>query len=256
MPVNQDQTGKGSVSVAPGSVRRETKDEPKPKETLMPTPTRGKKIMTAVVTGQHPFHVPAFHQLFRSMPEIDAYIQHLEDFVSDAGNVRNEYEVVVFYNFHQTTPGNEQGWWERATKEALDKLGETPQGIFVLHHGLLAFAQWPLWAEIVGIPDRKFQFDMSQHLRVEIADPAHPITHGLAAWEMVDETYLMNDAGPGSHVLLTTNHPRSLKTLAWTRQSRAARVFCLQSGHDERAYENPSFRRIVSRGIQWLAGRI
>jgi type 1 glutamine amidotransferase len=65
----------------------------------------------------------------------------------------------------------------------------------------------------------------------------------------------MNDAGEGSDVLLTTVHPESMKTIAWTRQYKNARVFCYQSGHDNQAYANPNFRKVVARGIHWLAGR-
>ena len=36
------------------------------------------KIKTAVITGQHAFDVPGFHGLFRSIPEIDFYLQDLE----------------------------------------------------------------------------------------------------------------------------------------------------------------------------------
>ena len=68
------------------------------------------KTTVAVVTGRHPFDVPGFHAVFRSMPTVDYYLQHMEDFVSDAGGVRNEYDVVLFYHFHQPTPGAETGW--------------------------------------------------------------------------------------------------------------------------------------------------
>ena len=93
------------------------------------------KIKTAVVTGQHAFDVPGFHALFRSIPEIDFYLQDLENFARDAGNVRDAYEVVVFYNFHRETPANR-------IKESLEEFGESQQGIFVLHHAILAFPQW------------------------------------------------------------------------------------------------------------------
>ena len=73
---------------------------------------------------------------------------------------------------------------------------------------------------------------------------------------MVDETYAMNDAGQGSDILLTTDHPKSMHTIAWTRQFKQARVFCLASGHDNRTYLDPSFRAVVARAIRWLAGRI
>ena len=62
-------------------------------------------IVTAVVTGGHTFDVPAFLTLFRRMPEIDFYPQHLENFVADEGNACQGYDVVVFYNMHMTVPG-------------------------------------------------------------------------------------------------------------------------------------------------------
>ena len=73
---------------------------------------------------------------------------------------------------------------------------------------------------------------------------------------MVDETYSMASAGQDSHILLTTDHPESMRVLGWTRQFRKSRVFCFQSGHDNLTYVDPNFRKILLRGIQWCAGRI
>jgi type 1 glutamine amidotransferase len=213
-------------------------------------------IKTAVVTGRHPFDVPAFHAAFRAMPDIDFYPQHLEDFVSDAGGVRQKYDVVVFYNHHQETPGTEQGWWDVKTREALEQLGETPQGILVLHHGIVAFRDWPFWAELVGMTDRSMDYHFGQEVSVEIANTDHPVTRGLAPFTITDETYGLPHERPGSEILLTTSHPRSTRVLAWTRQFREARVFCYQSGHDAAAFGNPDFRTVLHNGIRWLAGRI
>ena len=38
------------------------------------------------------------------IPEIDFYLQDLENFAADAGKVRAQYDVLVFYNFHRQTP--------------------------------------------------------------------------------------------------------------------------------------------------------
>ena len=73
---------------------------------------------------------------------------------------------------------------------------------------------------------------------------------------MVDETYSMASADQDSHLLLTTDHPNSMRVLGWTRQFENSRVFCYQSGHDNLTYVNPSFRKTILRGIQWCAGRI
>ena len=215
------------------------------------------KIKTAVVTGVHSFDVPTFHAIFRSMPEVDFYPQDLNDFVANRENAYEQYDVVVFYIFHQPTPGHEYRWYEKGRKEALEKLGETEQGIFVLHHAILAFPDWLFWSEICGIEDRHMiSSTAGETMNFEIANSDHPITQGLSNWEMVEEPYEMNDAGDGSDILITANHPKSMKTIAWARNFKKARVFCYQSGHDNTAFSHPQFRTIVSRGIQWVAGRI
>ena len=218
--------------------------------------TKG-KIKVAVVTGGHEYDVAGFQVLFRSMPEIDFYLQHMEDFVTDTGGGRRQYDAVVFYNMHLATPGTDGTPLGMRTKVALEQLGESEQGIFLLHHAIVAFPKWQLWSDICGIQDRReIAGHVQQRVRAEIASPHHPITRGLAPWEMVDETYTMDEPGEGSEVLLTTDHPASMRAIAWARQYRNARVFSYQSGHDDQAYSDPQFRTVVSRGIQWVVGRI
>ena len=132
------------------------------------------KINTAVITGQHAFDVPGFHGLFRSIPEIDFYLQDLENFAADAGKVREQYDVLVFYNFHRQTPD------EGRVREAIEQLGENQAGILVLHHAILAFPQWQLWSDLCGIQDRSFDFKVNQNLHVDVVGPQHPILRGLA----------------------------------------------------------------------------
>lgn len=203
----------------------------------------------AVVTGRHNFDVPAFHDMFRSMAGIDFYLQDLENLVADTQGVRDGYEALVFYNFHRDIP-------EDKLQEQLGRLGRSKQGIVVIHHALLAFPQWEAWSQICGIEDRTFKYYPGQTVEVQVADPDHPITVGMPGWTMVDETYLMPDAGPGSRVLLTTDHPNSLHTLAWVRSFGNARVFCTASGHGYETYADPHFRRLLERGILWAAGRL
>lgn len=193
--------------------------------------------------------VPGFVRLFHSLPGVDAYPQVIEDWAADLAHVKDQYEVVLFYNLHREPPNDQ-------VKEALESLGETRQGIFCLHHGMLNFRDWDLWTHITGLADRKFTYHPNETFRIEVADAKHPISQGLSPWEMIDEIYLMNDTDADSHVILTANHPKSLKTIGWTRTYRKAPVFCLASGHGTETYENENFRTILARGIHWLAGRI
>lgn len=211
-------------------------------------------LQVAVITGGHHYNVPVFHQLFRALPGVDAYVQHLADFVASPPEVREGYDVLVFYTHLRgevadlgLAPGRND-----TVRSVLESLGALAQGIVVLHHSLLAFPGWSIWDEIVGLSDRSLaEYAHDEPIRCTIADPAHPICAGLSDWTLTDETYLMADAGGDNHILLTTDHPRSMRTLAWTRTFRHSRVFCLQPGDGERAWGDERFRTLLAQGIHW-----
>ena len=229
---------------------------------------RERPLKVAVVTGGHPFDVQGLDELFRSLPGIDAYVQHIDNFAAipqsigrsegndfDPVTTRREYEVVVFYCMLEGEP-KDKGvpWYRGAPKAAFDDLGQVGQGIFVWHHALLNYPEWNVWRDIVGIADRSLHdWSFGQRLLVEVTETDHPITQGLEPFECIDESYQMVDAGDDCEVLLTTKHPKSMHTLAWTRQYGNSRVFCLQLGHDKLAWSNPSFRTLIERGIRWCA---
>jgi uncharacterized protein len=220
-------------------------------------PTSGQPITVAVVTGGHAFDVVNFHKLFRSLPGVDAVIQNMDDFASSPAAVRDSYDAVLFYAMLMPGPSNEGlPWYAGRPKDALEHLGATPQGVFVLHHAILAYPKWDVWSELTGIPNRKFGYHIGQQLHINVTPAKSPITEGLQAWDMIDETYEMADAGPGSEILLTVDHPKSMKTIGWTRQYKKSRVFCLESGHDNQTWANAGFREVVRRGLLWCARKI
>ena len=226
-------------------------------------------ITVAVVTGEHPFNVPAFHQLFRSLPGIDAYPQDLDEFVQDWGKVRSHYDVVLLFNWHlDTPPENERGWWQKGKTQRLEELGQTEQGIVVLHHAMWAFPGWPFWSEMVGVAhaERGISYDevrqnvsFGERIHLDIADHEHPITRGLSPWDMVGETWGFRASAPtpDCQILLTTDHPKMrMKAMSWVRQFGKARLFYLQPGHDNHAWADETFRTVLLRGIQWAARRL
>lgn len=210
-----------------------------------PAPT----VKVAVLTGGHAYDVPNFEKLFQSLDGIQATIQTMEAFFALPAAERDAYDALLFYHMLMPTPTG-------PAKEALEHLGSTEQGLLVLHHALLAYPQWPVWTEIMGIADRKFGYHHDQKLHINVTNVRHPITQGLKAWEMIDETYTMADAGQGSEILLTTDHPKSMKTIGWTRQYKKSRVFCFESGHDNQTWVSPDFREVLRRGLLWCARKM
>ena len=206
-------------------------------------------VSTAVVTGGHFYEVVDFHRLFRSLDGVDAYIQHLDDFVESPSPMRDGYEVVLFFTMLLEGP---QG----GHLEALERVRTARQGVVVLHHSILAFPYSPFWRRWTDLHNLSHSVDPPEPITTEIADPHHPITSGLADWEMVDEIYRMGGPGADSHILLAARHPHSMRALAWARETDGQRVMCYQAGHDHQAWTNPSYRAVLERSIRWCAGRI
>ncbi|MCY2994961.1 MAG: ThuA domain-containing protein [Planctomycetota bacterium] len=206
-------------------------------------------VKVVVLTGGHGYDEPNFQKLFQSLAGIQATLRTMDQFVASPPDVRDGYDVVLFYHMLMPTP---QG----KALEALEHLGSTEQGILVLHHALLAYPQWQVWTDIMGIADRKFGYFHDQKLHVNVVNAQHPITQGIKSWDMVDESYTMADAGAGSEILLNTDHSKSMKTLGWTRQYKKSRVFCCESGHDNQTWVDSNFREVLRRGLLWCAKRI
>lgn len=214
-------------------------------------------VTTAVVTGGHSYDVINFRRLFSGLDGIDAHVQHMDDFATSSEEVRDSYDVVVFYHMLMDGPRDEDlPGYAGKPKTALEHLGETQQGIFVLHHALLAYPRWQVWDEIVGMGDRSFGAHAGKSLHVEVADTTHPVTQGLSNWDLDDETYTMAEPDADSNVLLTVKHPQSMKAIAWSREYRNSRVLCFQSGHDNQTWVDGGFREILRRGILWCGSRL
>ena len=212
-------------------------------------------IKTAVITGGHSYEVAPFRALFRALPGMDATIQHIEDFVTSPQDVRDGYDVVVFYIMPRGGPDDEPYRFGGKTEKAFGRLGETAQGIVMLHHAILAYPDWMKWDEMVGMQRRVItQYSHDERISVQIAAPEHPILQGVTPWMIVDETYVLHNPGADSQVLLTTDHPACMRSLAWTRTYQNARVFCYESGHDHQAWEDAYFRKVLGNGIRWAGG--
>ena len=211
-------------------------------------------LHVAVVTGGHAFDVPNFYRLFRQLPGVDAYPQHMEHFASSPQEVRDSYDAIVFYGMDQGVPEEEGRRAGGNPKAAIERLIEQGQGIVILHHALLAWEKWDLWNQLIGFNNRDFRYQEGLHLEIEVGDERHAITQGISDFAIVDEGYVLhgNYDGEGT-VLMTTDHEDAMDQVAWARQHGKCRVFCLALGHDNVAWSNPGFREILRRGIVWSA---
>jgi len=215
------------------------------------------KIKVAVITGGHPFDVPGLIAMFDRMPQIDYYIQDLDNWAADSGDVWEDYDVHLFYTMHYWGKLSVRKDMDERILAMFDRIGEREHGLFVWHHALLGFIDTPSWSKLCNIEHRRLRgCDAGEVVNTAIADPNHPITRNIQPWTMIDEVYLMDEPDDNSTTILTTDNGKSMTKLAWCHEHEKARVFCYESGHDNINYTDPSFQAVMLRAIQWCARRI
>jgi type 1 glutamine amidotransferase len=219
-----------------------------------------KPLNVVVITGGHAFEHDAFFKIFGGIKEI----HYTEAFQKDDSELFENidgwnYDVMVFYNMGQKISPKRR----RNLLALLDR----GVGVVVLHHTLCAYQDWPEFKEITGgkyylkdttvggVVQKAGVYQHGLDIKVHIADRNHPITQGMSDYTIHDEAYKNCWFAKDNHVLLTTNHPVSDKTIAWVRQYHNSRVFTIQSGHDSNAYENPNYQLLIKRAILWTAAR-
>jgi len=142
-------------------------------------------------------------------------------------------------------------------REGLRQAVAGGKGLVLVHFACGAFQGWPEFANIAG---RAWNPKLRPHdphgsFRVNIADPNHPITRGLAAFETTDELYTCLDGNTPIHVLASATSKVDKKDypMAFVLNYGKGRVFHCPLGHDEKAFSEPVCE-LFRRGAAWAAG--
>ncbi len=207
-----------------------------------------------LITGGHSFHKESFYRMFYSFDGfiIDTITQPAanQSLLSDSIEI---YDVIVFYDMWQDISDQE--------KEAFSVLTHKGTGLVFLHHSLASYQEWDTFTQIIGgkyyekgydYPDNRFSgYKHDIVMDVTVLDTKHPVTLGLKDFEIRDEGY--SNIGVLSLVtpLLVTDHPDCSETIAWTHNYNNSTVVYILLGHDNNAYSNDNFRKIVSNAIKW-----
>ncbi len=88
---------------------------------------------------------------------------------------------------------------------------------------------------------------------VQIARRDHPVTAGLADFELNDTEQYYLHVDPSNDVLATTRFPNVAMPAAWVRTWGAGRVFYASWGHTWRDFDEPTAFELVRRGLLWAA---
>jgi uncharacterized protein len=177
----------------------------------------------------------------------------------------------------------------KEAQENLKALLRQGKGMVFLHHALAAWNQsWDEYSEIMGgacdwgnpvtkrgvhYPFSGFQQNTHQHNSVVPEAKNHPIVAGLeGGFDIVDEAYACPYFEDSLHPLLRTdfvakpenfeparrrdpnwNHPLGSNLEAWYKSAENSPIVYLQNGHDNQAWANPAYQKLVANAIKWAA---
>ena len=220
--------------------------------------TGEKPIKAVLVTGGHGFDEKAVLSFFEGLEGIDVVHAHQRDHSEVFEDVAQwPYDVIVFYHMTAEISAKRQ--------RNFIKLLEKGVGVVALHHAVGAFPDWPEYAKIIGVkyylkpevrdgverPRCTYEHDIDFTIHVE--DAGHAVTRGLTDFQVHDETYKGCDFEADNHVLLTSDHATSDKTVGWVRTYANAKICTIQMGHGPQVFGQEAYRRLVTQAIRFCA---
>jgi type 1 glutamine amidotransferase len=215
---------------------------------------RADAVRALLITGGHD-HETSFYTLFHGYEDL-ARVPVTSSATAFQSDLRGKYDVLIMYDFSRDL--TETG------KKNLRDFVESGKGIVVLHHALLNYQAWPWWyKDVVGgsyrlgmegdVPASTYKGDQKIFVALE---GEHPVTRGLASFQVVDETYKDMWISPRVRPLLITDNPNGDRFLAWVGPCATSRVVAIQLGHGPTVFSHPAYRALVHNAILWSAGRL
>lgn len=223
-----------------------------------------KKARVLIITGND---VPA-HDWRATTPVTRAILEGaglFEVFVSEEPSVLetsaiSKYDVVVL---NYRNPAAEK--LSDAARENLISFVKSGKGLVAVHFAISAWGDWPEFQKLVGrtwVGKKEAKEGLaSGHgprgvFKVTLKTKDHPILKGLSDFETDDELYARLAGNTPIEVLATAHSADFSKRdepMAWTLRYGEGRVHVNVLGHDARARENPSFKKLLVQGCAWAA---
>lgn len=217
-------------------------------------------MTTALITwGGWDGHEPEkVAQLFRKMLEdagVSVTVTDSLDCFDDAAALQALDLIVPVWTMSTTT---------RERVKNVSEAVARGTGLAGCHGGMCdAFRDQVLWQFMTGANWVAHPGGDGVGYRVEIRDRDHPLTDGIADFDVLSEQYYLH-VDPANHVLATTRFPTVTwyhtpngacdMPVAWTRKWGVGRVYYNALGHKANVIETGPAHEMLRRGLLWAAG--
>lgn len=146
---------------------------------------------------------------------------------------------------------------EQVVSAARDKLlAHISRGGSVLgmHTAASSLRDIPEWPEILGgqwVPGEAMHPEFGR-AQINITGADHPISTGLAGFELEDERYSYLRTEPDITPLATHLQDGVKHPVFWAREHGNSRVVYDALGHNRSSYESPHHQELLLRAVRWL----
>jgi putative membrane-bound dehydrogenase-like protein len=154
------------------------------------------------------------------------------------------FDVVAIYRDDGDLPPEQEA--------ALVNFVEGGKGLVAIHCASHCFRNSSKYTTLVG---GRFHHHGTGTFRARILDASHPAMKDVHSYEGWDETYVHDQLADDIRVLMGRDDNGRTEPYSWVRRQGKGRVYYTALGHDERAWKNPAFHRLIEQGILWAAGR-
>ena len=127
-------------------------------------------------------------------------------------------------------------------------------GVLAVHVGACTLLRLPEWESVTGaawISGRSMHPKVGP-CRIITYPGRHPISAPVADFDITDERYAHLRTAPDIVPLAAHEHAGEVYPLLWARVREKSRIVTDLLGHDERSYDSPEHRQLISRAARWL----
>jgi uncharacterized protein len=130
-------------------------------------------------------------------------------------------------------------------------------GVLAIHVGACTLLRLPEWESVTGAAwTTGSMHPKAGPCRIITYPGRHPICAPVADFDTTDERYAYLRTAPDIVPLAAHQHAGELHPLLWARIQQKARIVTDLLGHDERSYDSPEHRQLISRAARWLTQAI
>ncbi len=151
------------------------------------------------------------------------------------------YDLVIIYTQGGAlTPAQEAGLCDFVARGG---------GLIGIHSATASFTENERYLELIG--SRFVSHGPLTEFAVAFSDHDHEITRRCSDFRVVDEFYLLEPKSE-FQTLATGSWHFQPHPLVYVKSYGAGRVFYTALGHDERAFAQPEFQKLIHRAVRWV----